>query len=381
MERSVHAIVVRHGPRYLRARTVRPAARRAVQALMRCGTAELGGHVKRCEAGHVLGIWYNGCGHRSCPRCGRRRAPRWAGEREQQLLPADHFHVVFTWPSELRVLWPGNRRQLGHAFFAAVSQTLLTLLRDPRQGGVTPGISLALHTWSRSLMLHPHIHALVSGGGADAAGQWRACRNGFLLPSRMMAQVYRGKLLSELEGLVRGGRLRAPAFMDTAGMLRVLRRAARAKWHVWVAERYPHGRGVMGYLSHYVRGGPIGDSRLLSVEESAVTFRLRGESRLTLPVGEFLGRFLQHVPERQERVVRHYGLYAPGKREQLELCRAQLVAAGAPAPPPRPEPAPVPWEPAAGETCRHCGGVVYAEVIPRGGAPPALRDWLAENAA
>lgn len=342
--------------------------RKAVRAVSRCRTSALGGHVQRCERGHVAGVWYNSCGHRSCAQCGSRRREKWLEERCRELLPCPHYQVVFTLPSELRELWQWNRRRLTSILFQSVSATLLELLGSSRHLGAQPGLTLALHSWSKSLAVHPHVHALVTGGGLCGDRTWRACRTGFLLPVRVMVPVYRGKLLSSLERAIRRGHLRLPSGWCEERALRQLRVAARAKWSVWVAERSGDGLGLVTYLARYLRGGPIRDSRIESSEQDRVTFALRGENRLTLSRAEFLGRWLEHVPEPNTRVVRHYGLYAHTARELREEARRVL-------PPMAPtatvtERSPLPWQRDLDRACAICQAKIVLDVIPRGGAPP-----------
>jgi hypothetical protein len=94
--------------------------------------------------------------------------------------------------------------------FGSVRETLVTLLRDPKWLGATPGIVAALHTWSRTLAFHAHVHCLISGGGLTVQGQWRAVRTGFLLPVAVVRSLFRGQVLGEIERLWLTGRLQAP---------------------------------------------------------------------------------------------------------------------------------------------------------------------------
>ena len=180
---------------------------KAAQAVMQCRTATLGGHMRRCPQGHVTEIWYNSCRHRACPRCCSQRISQWLDHWQQQLLPAAHFHVIFTLPSELHELWRWNRAVLTEVLFPSVRETLMVLLSDPKWGGVLPGILAALHTWGRTLALHPHVHCLVSGGGWTAEGQWRAERTGYLLPVAVVRTLFRGKVLGEVERVWLSGQL------------------------------------------------------------------------------------------------------------------------------------------------------------------------------
>jgi len=141
--------------------------RRAARAIMQCRTAALGGHVQACPDGHMARIWYNSCRHRSCPQCASLQTERWLGLQRARLLACDHDHVICTLPHDLNPLWLANVPVLSALLFQAVRATLLALLADPKDLGAQPGILAALHTWSQTLVRHPHVHCLVTGGGPD----------------------------------------------------------------------------------------------------------------------------------------------------------------------------------------------------------------------
>jgi Putative transposase/Transposase zinc-binding domain len=359
---------------------------RAAQAVMRCRTAALGGHVRRCPQGHVPEIWYNSCRHRACPRCCARRIGQWLDGWQEQLLPTDHFHVVFTLPSELHELWRWNRAVMTAVLLRRVRATLGRLLGDPKWLGATPGVLAALHTWGRTLALHPHVHCLVTGGGLDAEGQWRVVTNGYLLPVAVVRALFRGKMLGAIEGLWTAGQLRVPPDLDDDSVRRVLVEAARQQWNIRIAERYTHGWGVAKYLARYVRGGPIKDHRLVAFDGQRVTFRYghhralddQGKPRqpeLTLSVAEFLDRWSEHVPLSGMHMVRAWGLYASTQRRRLEHCREELPEEESVRKTPRSvEGDPHrerPWE-----HCRVCRrAMVVTQVLPRAGAPPPQGPW------
>ena len=173
----------------------------AARAVMQCRTAALGGHVRRCPQGHVTEIWYNSCRHRARPRCCAQRISQWLEGWQQQLLSTDHFHVIFTLPSELHELWRWNRQLMTELLFRCVRETLRTLLSDPKWLGAQPGILAALHTWGRTLALHPHGHCLVSGGGLTVDGSWQSVRTGYLFPVAVVRSLFRGKVLGTLEAV------------------------------------------------------------------------------------------------------------------------------------------------------------------------------------
>jgi hypothetical protein len=179
---TLQAILQRSFPAYADTHRVPRRVWRAARTLMACRTAALGGHVRQCPAGHVTEVWYNSCRHRACPRCSFQRITQWLDGWLAQLLPTDHFHVIFTLPSELHELWRWNRAMLTAVLFSCVRETVLTLLSDSKWLGAQPGILAALHTWSRTLAFHAHVHCLVSGGGLTVCDSWVAVRTGFLLP-------------------------------------------------------------------------------------------------------------------------------------------------------------------------------------------------------
>lgn len=225
---------------------------------------------------------------------------------------------------------------MADALFQAVRDTLFLLLEDPRHLGARPGVIAALHTWGRSLVLHPHLHCLVTGGGLTPEGTWKPVRNGFLLPLAVVRVIFRGKLLSLIEALIRRGELCLPPGLEPSGALGLLKESTRKKWNVRIQERYEHGRGVVTYLARYLRGGPIKNSRLIRHDRESVTFRYAShqdtpssggappQRLMTLPMGEFLNRFCSHIPPSGLQVVRAYGLYCRTGQEALAQCREQL---------------------------------------------------------
>jgi len=365
--------------------------RKAAWALLVCRTAVLGGHIQACPEGHVERVWYNSCRHRLCPQCAWLQVERWLVKQKARLLACEHYHVIFTLPEELRGLWLANVRAMTNLLFAAVHETLGELLGDAKYLGACPGIIAALHTWSQTLVLHPHLHCLVTGGGLTEAGQWRPVRNGFLLPARVVMALFRGKLLATIDAAIRAGTLRLPTSLTLRQWETLRNKLGRRKWNVHIRERYPHGTGVLTYLARYIRGGPLANQRLVSGNPGEVTFRYRvnGEASdrkaqglLTLPLAEFIRRYLLHVPEPGTKVVRGYGLYAPTKQEALAVCRAQLGQA------PVEEPERLDWQRACQargedhpERCPRCGRLLMRrDLIPRASGPP-LEDYSGEQVA
>lgn len=375
-------------PAYEQTHLLPTHVRRAARAVMQCRTAALGGHIQACPDGHISRIWYNSCRHRSCPQCAYLQTERWLALQRARLLACDHYHVIFTLPHDLNALWLANVPVMTTLLFQAVRDTLGTLLADPKYLGAQPGILAALHTWSQTLVLHPHVHCLVTGGGLTADGAWKAVRHGFLLPARVVMAVFRGKLLAAIRQALASMVLERPAGIRPQQMLHLLMRLGhprKTKWNVRIMERYRHGAGVVTYLARYLRGGPIKPARLMAYDGDRVTFTCRARQeeadggssspqRITLAVADFLQRWLLHVPVPQTRVVRSYGLYHSTQADTLAVCRTALGQ------PPVEAPGPLDWQTVCAqrgdahpEQCPTCGQLlVCTGVIPRGGAPPSV---------
>jgi len=317
----------------------------AMRAIEDCRTAVLGGHLYRCDQCGSEKNVYNSCRNRHCPKCQNLEKERWLEKRRNELLPVPYFHVVFTLPDELNILALGNPEVIYDLLFASASETLLEIAADPKHLGARLGILAILHTWGQTLVLHPHLHCIVPGGGPSLDGErWVTASERFLLPMRVLAPVFRGKFLAGLKQLHQEGRLsltgEAEKLRDPFEFLNLLDRLYKKSW--WVYSKPPFGgpEQVLKYVARYTHRVALSNHRLVSLADGKVTFTYKDYSqngrhrKMTLPVAEFIRRFLFHIlPHRFVRI-RYYGLFANRHRDrQLERCRA-LLGAAAPAPGP-----------------------------------------------
>lgn len=303
--------------------------RKAARALMKCRTAELGGHVQACPEGHYHRQWYNSCRHRVCPQCNWLQIEQWLQRQNERLLKCGHYHMIFTPPHELNEIWLLNVRRMTDILFTCVRDTLYEFFFDEKHIGGKPGIIATLHTWSQTLILHPHIHCLITEGGLKG-GEWIGTRlKGYLIPVRAVMAVFRGKLLAYIDRAVEKGELTLPEGMTIQRWRNLKNKLGRTKWNVHIRERYDHGKGILIYLSRYMRGGAISNKRIVSYTDKGVVFRYRTSEAskretMTLPVADFIKRYFLHVPEPHTKVVRSYGLYAPTGKDELLLCRSRF---------------------------------------------------------
>jgi len=356
---------------------------RAAYWIARCRTAELGGHVRRCPEGHVERAFYNSCHQRICPQCQGLATERWLERQKARLLACAHHHLIFTIAHELNALWCWNRGPMAKLLFATVREVLVELLGDPKYLGARPAFLAALHTWGRSLSLHPHLHVLVADGGLDDNGAWVRPRRSHFLPARVLMMVFRGKFLAALRAGLERRTLRLPPDLSRERFGSLLNRLGRRKWNVHIRARYAHGAGVAAYLARYLKGGPLKNAQLLPAERGCVRFRYRphrdqddaGGELMTLSLAPeaFLARYLAHLPQPGAQTVRGYGLYGQHARARLDRARAALGQAQVE------EPQALSIEEflarfaqtAAASRCPRCGARLrFVSLIVHGPAPP-----------
>lgn len=334
MESTLGSIFRRHFADYAQRHKQPLYVHRAAYWLANCRTQAMGGHLNRCPEGHVEHASYNSCHQRYCPQCQGLATERWLQAQKSRLLNCAHHHLIFTIPHEFNPLWMFNRAAMARLLFAAVRDTLSELLADPKYLGATPAFLLALHTWGRSLVLHPHIHALVADGGLDAASRWILPGRSHFLPARVVMLLFRGKFIAAVRRAIESSQLRIPPNPGQTRYTSLLNKLARVKWNVRLCTRYAHGAGVTAYLARYVRGGALKNSQIVSANSKQIIFRYRphrdeadtdcGPQLMRLAPDDFLTRYLAHLPPPGLQTLRAYGLYANTQRALLDQARQPL---------------------------------------------------------
>lgn len=322
-------IVRVHGEAFRRSHALTADQAAVLRDVARCRTAALGGHLDACDHCDHTAPSYNSCRNRHCPKCQGLAQAKWIAEREARILPVRHFHVVFTLPAELRPLARFRRELVFDLLFASAAQTLLELAHDERHLRADIGFTAVLHTWTRTLLFHPHVHCVVTGGGLSLDGErWIDSRKKFLFPVKVMGALFRGKFLDGLRRAhARGDFGGFDDFKDPEGFDRLMRALVSKKWVVYAKRAFGGAEQVYRYLGRYTHRVGIPNSRLVSMTSDAVTFRTKSGERVMVDPAEFLRRFLLHVlPERFIKM-RHYGLLAPSN-VNTKLVRARgLLAA------------------------------------------------------
>jgi hypothetical protein len=324
-----------------------------MQDIEHCRTESLGGQLYFCNQCQQQRYSYHSCKNRHCPKCQNEQANQWLQEQSELLLPTHHFLVTFTLPAELRAVARSQQKTIYNLLFRASSAALQQLAQDPRFVAGRLGMVGVLHTWTRQLLYHPHVHYLVTGGGLTADGRWRAARKDFLVPVKALSPIFRAKFREALK--------------QTELFTQVPPRIWRKDWVVH-SEAVGSGQQAFQYLAPYIFRVAISNNRLRKLHDGQVTFSYKESAtdqlkHCTVTAEEFIRRFLQHVLPPRFIKVRYFGLLSPAQRQLLQLARqllrvttSKLKRLQTTSPPTR--------------RCPHCGGpLTLLAPIARGRAP------------
>ena len=311
-----------HGPEY-RARfgaRMLPSHLRAMQDIETCRTASLGGQLYYCAHCDEQRYSYHSCKNRHCPKCQNEQANQWLQEQQSLLLPTQYFLVTFTLPEELRAIARSQQKTIYNLLFRASAQALQQLAQDPRFVGGNLGMVGVLHTWTRQLLYHPHVHYIVTGGGLSDAGRWLSSRKDFLVHVKPLSVIFRAKFRDELKKIQLFAQVQARAWQKD-----------------WIVHSEPVGSGALAfkYLAPYIFRVAISNNRLCKLENGNVTFSYKESAseqlkHCTVTAAEFIRRFLQHVLPHRFIKVRYYGLLSPAHRQLLQKARQLLSASTKP---------------------------------------------------
>lgn len=323
---EVADIFRRHLDGYRQSHALTMGQERAARALVACRTPALGGHLDRCTTCGFEKPAYNSCRNRHCPKCQALEQARWVEARMDRILPVPYFHLVFTLPSELHSLAYSNPGETFALLFRSAADALSTLAADPKWLGAAAklGITAVLHTWTRDLRFHPHVHCIVTGGGLSLdQEQWIKAARDFLFPVHVLGSLFRGKFMAGMQALLANGKLRDDVSDRAARRRR--QRLYRTSWVVYAKRPFGGPEQVFRYLGRYTHRVAISNARLVSADDQAVVFRTHGADTATVAPTEFIGRFLLHILPSHFVKIRHFGLMASGNvATKLERARSLL---------------------------------------------------------
>jgi len=311
---------------------------RAMRAIEVCRTAVLGGHIDVCDHCETERNSYNSCRNRHCPKCQSLAKAEWLESRMAELLPVPYYHLVFTIPDQVASVAFQNKRVVYTILFRATSETLRTIAADPKHLGAEIGFLAVLHTWTQTMLHHPHLHCVIPAGGLSSDhGRWVSCRDGFLLPVRVLSRLFREKSLFYLKQAYDQGKLQffsdLKPLADPQAFRQFLRRNREHEWVVYSKSPFGGPAQVLDYLGRYTHRVAISNHRLVAFQDGRVIFQWKDRKKhdrirtMTIEADEFIRRFLLHVLPPGFAKIRYFGFMANRqRRSRLSLCRQILHA-------------------------------------------------------
>jgi len=292
---------------------------RVLNALKICRTAELGGHVERCDKCYHERISYNSCRNRHCPKCQNTNREKWILARKADVLECTYFHVVFTLPQALNAYCLKYPKELYEFLFQASKETLFAFGNDPKHLGAQMGAISILHTWGQNLSLHPHVHMIVPGGGFTKENKWKnsASNGDFLFPIKAMTNVYRGKFMDKFLRFLTDKKLPIE--------LSFRRKLYDKNWVIYAKQPFKNAAGVVEYLGRYSHKIAISNHRITGIDESQISFSYKDYAHgsvtkiMKVEPKEFLRRFCMHILPPKFVKIRHYGFMSSRAKEKLKI--------------------------------------------------------------
>lgn len=247
------------------------------------------------------------CGHRNCPHCQSHESQQWIENQLDKQLPAQYYLITFTLPKQLRDLAWRNQRLVFDIFFSTINELLQTFTQNDKKLQGTAGFTTVLHTHSRRLDFHPHIHVVMPGASINKRDKsWRVKSGKYIFNHKALAKVFRAKILKAL----------------VTHKLQLPKKYPRK----WVVDCKNVGKGneALVYLGRYLYKGVIQEKDILKCENGRVTFRFlnsktkKYETR-AVPGEYFLWLIMQHILPKGFRRVRIYGFLHPCSKQLIKL--------------------------------------------------------------
>jgi hypothetical protein len=308
-----------------------------MRAIEICRTAELGGHLERCDHCGYERNAYNSCRNRHCPKCQALAKAEWLEKRKAEVLPVEYFHNVFTIPHELNQIAICNKKVVYDILFKSVAETLQGFAADPKHGlGGKIGFTAILHTWDQKLLSHIHLHCVIPAGVLSFDGKtWIPSRKNFLFSVKALSRLFRGKFISYLKKAFAEGALIFPGRISPLAVeehfMESISRLWEKDWVVYSKAPFNGPRKVLDYLGRYTHRVAIANHRIVRIKDGFVTFHYRDRTDgdksklMTISTEEFIRRFLLHVIPDSYKRIRHFGFLANRcKKRSLQQCRERL---------------------------------------------------------
>jgi hypothetical protein len=324
---SLGAIARAKGGDLLAATT--PPQRKVLRSIADCRTEAMGGHRDHCDRCDYEHVFWNSCRDRHCPGCGAEARERWLEKRRDEVLDVPYFHVVFTIPESLNALVLHAPELFYAILLRSAAQALLNV--GASKLGALLGVLTVLHTWGQTLVFHPHVHALVPGGGFSLDGRrWVHVPADFFVHYKRLSRRFHTLVRKATTEAYEAGTLVLPPDMvrDRTALDLLLARASKNDWYTYVKPPFGGPEQVLAYLASYTHRVAISNQRLLAFNDDGVTFAYRDykdhnkQKTMQIPAAEFLRRFLMHVVPPRFTRIRYYG-FLSNRDRAANIARAR----------------------------------------------------------
>lgn len=298
---------------------------RTLNALQKCRTEYMGGHIEACEDCGVVRVVYNSCRNRHCPQCGSIEKEKWIMNREADLIPVKYFHVVFTVPDKLNNLFINNQKNMYNLLFSVAWDVMRDFGKTKKWIGGKIGATAILHTSGQKLNYHPHLHLIVPAGALTQNNKWKHSRKRgkYLFKIEQLSNVFRARFVEQTRKLVKEKTIKG----------KVPNGLFDKEWVVYAKQPFGGPKQVINYLSRYTHKTAISNDRIINVDDENVTFSWKdyknnyAKQTATLPGENFLKMFCTHILPHGFTRIRHYGfLSSASKTKSLAIIRSALNA-------------------------------------------------------
>ena len=321
---TIQDIFKTYGPNYIKKNNLSKEQWKVYNAIINCGTKELGYHICTCKDCGEEYFGYNSCRNRHCPMCQNYAREKWIQKESSYLLDTKYFHIITTVPYELNRIFLFNQKICYNILFKATSETILELSEDPKWLGAKVGITSILHTWGQTMEFHPHIHSIVTGGGLKN-NHWVSCDKDYIFKVQVLGSLFKGKFLSYLKNEF--SNLNSD-FNDLKSFNKFLEPLYNKIWITYIEPPKGKPENVIEYVGRYSFRVAISNERIKNIENNKVTFEYKDYKDnskiklMTITCEEFIRRFLLHVLPDNFTKIKHYGLLSNrNKKNNIRFCR------------------------------------------------------------
>ena len=323
---TIQYIFKTYGPEYVKTHELSKEQWKVYNAIINCGTKELGFHICTCEDCGEEYFGYNSCRNRHCPMCQNYAREKWIQKESSYLLNSKYFHIITTIPYELNEIILHNQKICYNILFKATSESILELCNDSKWLGAKVGITSILHTWGQTMEFHPHIHSIVTGGGLKN-NKWVSCNKDYIFKVQVLGSLFKNKFLSFLKHELSNLKL-SNNIKDIKTFNKFLEPLYNKTWITYIEPPKGKAENVIEYVGRYSFRVAISNERIKSINNGLITFEYKDYKdnskikEMTITAEEFIRRFLLHVLPNNFTKIKHYGLLSnKNKKNNIRFCK------------------------------------------------------------